>query len=102
VDGVEVSEMDVERVERVERAIRGGNEREAVFPRLTGLSSRSSGIDVTIKVQTTRREGAPVQLIDADDPRVAAAVREVDLQRKYCFSRSDLARHLDLTPDPEP
>jgi hypothetical protein len=95
VEGVEVSETDVD---RVERAIRDGNDRGAVFPRLTGLSSRSSGVNVTIKVQTSRREGMPVQLIDADDPRDAAAVREVDLQRRFCFSRTDLARHVDLTP----
>lgn len=94
VEGVEVSETDVD---RVEQAIRDGDGRRVVFPRLTGLTSRSSGVNVSIKVQTSRREGMPVRLIDADDPRDTAAVREVDLQRKFSFSKSDLGKHLDLT-----
>jgi hypothetical protein len=95
VEGVEVSETDVD---RVERAIRTGDDRSAVFPRLTGLSSRASGVDVTIQVQTSRREGMPVRLIEADDPRDAAAVRDVDIQRKFRFSRTELAKLIDLTP----
>ena len=37
----------------------------------------------TLKVRFTHGKGAPVKFIPADDPREAAAVREVDLQRKY-------------------
>lgn len=94
VEEVEVREADVG---RIESAIRAGDTRDVVFPRLAGLSSRASGLEVTIKVQTNRREGLPVRLIDADDPREAAAVREVDLQRKYCFSRTELANHVRLS-----
>ena len=94
VEDVELSETDVN---RIERAIRAGDSRDAVFPRLAGLSTQTSGPEVTIKVLTSRREGLPVRLIDADDPRDAAAVREVDLQRKYCFSRSRLAELVGLS-----
>lgn len=34
--------------------------------------------------------------IPADDPRESAAVREVDLQKKYYLSAADLATRLDL------
>ncbi len=94
VEDVELSEADVD---RVEQAIRTGAERTDVFPRLTGLSSRSSGLEVTIKVLPSKREGVPVRLIGADDPRDAAAVRELDLQKKFCFTRTDLATHLGLS-----
>ncbi len=93
-EGAEISERDVD---RVERAIRAGRDRGAVFPRLTGLSTQVDGLEVTIKVQTTRREGLPVRLIRADDPTDAAAVREVNLQQRYRYSRSELAARIGLT-----
>lgn len=95
VEDVEVREVDVH---RVERAIRSGQGRDAVFPRLSGLSSQASGLEVTIKVQTSRHAGVPVRLINADDPRAAAAVREVDLQRRFHISRAELAEQLGLSP----
>jgi hypothetical protein len=42
-------------------------------------------------------EGAPVRLIAADDPTEAAAVREVDLQKRFHLSATQLARALELT-----
>lgn len=47
-------------------------------------------------VQFTKRS-APVHFIAADDPHEAAAVREVDLQRKYHLSNAKLAEKLGLT-----
>jgi hypothetical protein len=41
--------------------------------------------------------GLPVRYIAADDPTAAAAVREVDLQRKYHWSPAALADKLHLT-----
>jgi hypothetical protein len=38
-----------------------------------------------------------VHFIPADDPREAAAVREVDLQRKYAIAPNDLAERVGLT-----
>jgi prophage antirepressor-like protein len=35
--------------------------------------------------------------VSADDPADAAAVREVDLQKKFHWSATDLAKKLDLT-----
>lgn len=53
-------------------------------------------MDITVRI--SKREGVPVQFLPADDPRGVAAVRDVDLQRKYHFSASELAQHVDLTP----
>lgn len=91
---VRVSERDVG---RVERAVRNGRDRASVFPRLAGLSTRVSGLEVTIKVRTGRGDGAPVRLISADDPREAAAVREIDLQRRFPHSRQGLADKIGLS-----
>ena len=91
---VSVTEKDVN---RVEKAIKANRPRADVFPRLGGLGTSIEGSGVTIKVKFSKREGAPVRFIAADDPREAAAVREVDLQRKYRHSASDLARLTNLT-----
>lgn len=93
-EDAEVRQSDVV---RVARAIRAGSVRSAVFPRLEGLTSHVFGIEVSIKVHTTRREGAPVRFVSADDPGEAGAVRDVDLQARFPFSKTDLAQHLGLT-----
>lgn len=93
VDGDEVSESDVD---RVETAIRRGGDRDAVFPSLAGLSSRTSGLEVIVKVQTSKKDGMPVRYVpDGDIP--ATAIREVDLHLKFHFTRSELAKHVGLT-----
>jgi len=44
-------------------------------------------------VHFVKRGGAPVTYIAADDSREAAAVREVDQQRKYYLSKVDSQTH---------
>ena len=96
VDAVAITERDID---RVERAIRKGQELENVFPRLlTVQTSSTSGHGFEVRVLFTKKEGAPVKFISGDDPSEAAAVREVDLQKKYHFSASALAEKLKLTP----
>ena len=96
VEGVDVSEADID---RVEKAIRGGKLRGDVFPRLASLDTHISGTGATITVRFTKKtgEGAPVRFIAADDPTEAAAVREVDLQKRYHLSPTQLAKRLELT-----
>ena len=93
-DEVFVTEKDVN---RVEKAMKANKTRGEVFPRLGSLGVSSEGTGVTITVRFSKREGAPVQFVPADDPRDAAAVREIDLSRKYLHSATDLARLTDLT-----
>jgi hypothetical protein len=92
---VRVSRKDVD---RVERAIRAGAERASVFPRLATLGTEIGGEGVQITVRFSRTSGAPVRFIGPDDPTEAAAVRELDLQRKYHLSATDLAQVVGLTP----
>ena len=93
-EGVEVSERDVN---RVERAVRDGRPLDEVFPRLVGLGVTTEGEGVTVAVRFSKREGAPVRFVAADDPREAAAVREVDLQRKYHIPPQQLADRVGLS-----
>jgi hypothetical protein len=87
-----VSDKDVS---RVERAVRAGEDRHNVFPRLDELTTQVDGSGVTLTVHFTKKQGAPVRFIsDAATP--AAAVREVDLQRKYHRSATELASDLGL------
>lgn len=91
---IAVSERDID---RIEKAIKNGVEIENVFPRLMTLASNVSGEGPTIRVHFSKKEGAPVRYISGDDPSAAAAIREVDLQKKYYISRQDLAVKLRLS-----
>ena len=93
-DEVDMSEADID---RVERAIRSGKGRSEVFPRLGALGTQVSGEGAAITVRFTKRDGAPVKFIPADDPTEAAAVREIDLQKRFHLSASKLAKALKLT-----
>jgi hypothetical protein len=96
-EGVDISEADID---RVEKAIRGGKLRSDVFPRLGTLETQISGNGASISVRFTKKagEGAPVRFIAADDPTEAAAVREVDLQKRFHLSATQLAKAIKLTP----
>ncbi len=91
---VTVSEKDIN---RIEQAIKADQEWGRVFPRLSTLQATQMGEGIELKVRFSKTEGAPVQFIAADDPNEAAAVREVDLQNKYRYSRTLLADHVGLT-----
>jgi hypothetical protein len=93
-DEARVSERDVD---RVERAVRDGRSLDQVFPRLRNVTATFEGEGATVKVHFTKREGAPVHFVPADDPSDTAAVREVDLQRKYYLSPYELADKVGLT-----
>ena len=94
-EDVLVTEKDVN---RIERAIKADKPLHDVFPRLEGIGAVVEGAGVNVTVRFSKREGVPVRFVSADDPREAAAVREIDLERKYHISASELAERLDLTP----
>ena len=93
-DEVRVSRKDVA---RVEKAIREGKNREEVFPLLGSLQADVAGEGLQVTVRFSKREGAPVRYAGADEDVPAAAIREVDLQRKYHWSATELADRLGLT-----
>lgn len=93
-EDVFVSERDVN---RVESAIKERKPRSQVFPRLESLATTTDGGGLTVTVRFSKKEGAPVRLVAADDPTEAAAVREVDLQRKYHFTKQQLADAVGIT-----
>lgn len=90
-----VTERDVN---RVEKAIKAGRSLREVFPRLANVAATVEGTGVAVTVRISKKEGVPVQFVPADDPRDVAAVRDVDLQKKYHFAARDLAEHVGLTP----
>lgn len=92
---VAVSKRDLD---RIEEAIKGDTPVERVFPRLMTLATNVEGEGPTIRVRITRSGDAPaVRFVSGDDPEGAAAIREVDLQKKYHWSPSALAEKLGLT-----
>lgn len=93
-DEVEVSEKDID---RIEKAIKAGEEIDKVFPRLTTISTSLTGEGVTLKVHFSKKDGAPVRFVGGDDPNAAAAIREVDLRKKFHMNASSLAETVGLT-----
>lgn len=91
-----VSERDVD---RVMKGVRAGKPVEDVFPRLRALDVATTGDGPNVMVRFIKKGGAPVTFVAADDPADAAAVRELDLQRKYHLSATELAEKVGLTPN---
>lgn len=94
-DEVEISERDVD---RIERAMRGGAEFNAVFPRLATVGISTTGEGISLTVHLTKKQGAPVRYVGGDDPTSAAAVREIDLRKKFHLQATPLARKVGLSP----
>ena len=94
-DKVEISERDVD---RIEKAMRGGTEFSAVFPRLVTVGTSTTGEGVNLTVHFTKKQGAPVHYVGGDDPTASAAVREVDLRKKFHLQATPLARKVGLSP----
>lgn len=93
-DEVEISEKDID---RIEKAVKAGAEIGKVFPRLITVSTTTSGEGVMLKVHFSKKEGAPVRYVSGDDLEEAAAVREVDIRKKFHMRAADLAKALKLT-----
>lgn len=94
-EAVSISQRDLD---RIEDAVRNGTPVAQVFPRLMTLANDVAGEGPTIRVRITRNEDAPaVRYVSGDDPQAAAAIREIDLQRKYHMSPKVLADKLELS-----
>jgi hypothetical protein len=92
-DEVEISEKDIS---RVEKALKGAKPWVDVLPRLRTMQTTMIGTSVDLKVHITKNQGIPIHKISADDPMNAAAVREVDLRKKYRYTPIELAQKLGL------
>lgn len=95
VEEVVISERDID---RIEKAVRAGQDILEVFPRLSTVGTRTDGEGVNLVVHFSKKEGAPVRYIGGDNPADAAAVRELDLQKKFYLRATQLADKLGLTP----
>lgn len=90
--------VSVTDVRRVVSGVRAGKSREQVFPKLSQVAASVAGEGLTVEVRFVKKNGLPVQFVKADEAVDAAAVRVVDLQRKFHRSASDLAASVALTP----
>ena len=91
---VGISERDID---RIEKAMRGSAGFTAVFPRLATVGTSTEGEGVSLVVHFSKKQGAPVQYVGGDDPAAAAAVREVDLRKKFHMQRTELAQKMGLS-----
>ena len=61
------------------------------------MGTSVEGDGVPLKVHITKKVGAPVRYIGGDDPAEAAALREVDLRKKFHTQSKELAEKLKIT-----
>ncbi|NHT16138.1 hypothetical protein G6556_00290 [Cellulomonas sp. IC4_254] len=90
------AQVSAKDVDRVERGIKAGRERTEVFPRLSDVSAQIDGTGATITVRFSKTEGAPVRYV-VDESVPAAAIREVDLDRKFYLSATELAKRVGIS-----
>lgn len=83
-------------VDRVEKGIKACQTRSGVFPRLRRSLCEPGATGVNLTVHFTKKEAAPVRFV-SDETSPAAAVREVDLARKFYLSASGLASKVGLS-----
>lgn len=97
-EDTKVSDSDVD---RVEKGVKTGKTRQQVFPKLNQLAADISGEGLSVKVKIVKQVDAlGVRLLregEDDGSLDAAAVREVDLQKKFHWSPFALADKLSIT-----
>lgn len=83
-------------VRRVVRGIQEGKPSEQIFPKLTQVGAALQGEGLTVEVRFVKKEGLAVRFVEGDSPD-AAAIRVVDLQKKYHRTAKELALDLGLS-----
>lgn len=90
---VSFSEKDVD---RIEAAARKGSARDEALPLLSDIATAQEGEGVDLKVRFVKKGGVPVRLVGAEEEAGAGAIREVDFEKKFCWSKQALAQKLSL------
>jgi hypothetical protein len=84
-------------VQRVANGAKKGVSWDKAFPRLQQVSTTVAGHGVSVTVRFSKTEGMPVQYVNGDDGGTAAAIREVDLQKRFHVPAANLAKLLNLS-----
>jgi hypothetical protein len=92
-DATEVREADVR---RVERGIKAGRPREHVFPKLASVGSDISGSGLTVTVKMVKSEGLPITYTSGDSNAESAAIRLVDVEKKFYMGAFNLADRYEI------
>lgn len=90
------AQVSVSDVNRVEKGVKAGKTRDQVFPRLGEVGAAVTGQGLDVQVRFVKHGGVPVRLVN-DDAVDAAAIRDVDLQKKYHRPPNDLARAVGIS-----
>jgi hypothetical protein len=86
-------------VQRIANGVKRGVAWDNAFPRLRQVSTQVAGQGVSVTVRFSKTEGMPVQYVKDDTGEgSAAAIREVDLQKRFHLRVADLAKVMKLTP----
>ncbi|GGS98847.1 hypothetical protein GCM10010156_66220 [Planobispora rosea] len=88
----DIGECDVK---QAEQAIRRGKSRQEVLPNLDTVGTEITGEGINVTVHFTKKHGAPVHYVNAEEEG-AAAVRTIDKLTQYPWTRAKLAKKLKI------
>lgn len=89
-----VTEKDVD---RVYKAVREGKTRGQVFPKLASIGANVAGEGVELQVRFVKHDGLPVRFVPEGTSDEAAAIRTVDLNKKFHLTSKQIATVLKLS-----
>ena len=93
-EDMSISEREVD---RVEEAVKEGRARAEALPLLSDVASIQEGDGINLRVHIVKKDGVPVRLVGPDEGPGSGAIREVDLEKKFHWSKTALARKLALS-----
>lgn len=89
-----------ETLDNIRQSVKASDEWSSVFAGIAQVKLSSDGVGAKVAIHFTKKEGAPVRVL-ADGECVEGAtivVRHVDDTKTYCFSSTELAKKVHLTP----
>jgi hypothetical protein len=87
-------------LDEVRQSVKSSDDWTSVFAGIAQVKLSSDGVGAKVAIHLTKREGAPVRILVEGESIEGAAVviRHVDDTHTYCFSSTELAKKVKLTP----
>lgn len=83
----------------IRQSVNASDDWSSVFSGIAQVKLSSDGVGAKVAIHLTKKQGAPVRLVNAEESAegVAVVVRRVDDTQTYCLSSTELARKVQLT-----
>lgn len=85
---------------KVRKSVKANDDWSSVFAGIAQVKLSSDGVGARVAIHLTKKEGTPVRILSEGETTEGASVviRRVDDTQTYCFSSTELAVKLSMTP----